>query len=869
MTSQGKQPPRWLKKFLSGFLDERILEGSLGDLEEKYSVNIDRGMPAWRANVLYIVEGLGFLRMAAVKKEEAGSTAGQVIHAFMFFGRLIRKDKSYYLVSMFGLALSLASFLLMTMFIADELSYDSMHENRDRIFRVTTHIRISDTDFDLATSQFPAALALQNEFPEIEQAVRLHKSQSFIEVGEKKFSEDIVFADENFFRVFYFPLLQGDREIILNEPSNVILSEKASVRYFGTSNAIGQEMKVEGQTLRVAGIMQNIDTRSHLKFDILVPLRFQLNMWKSETGVEGREHKWFWIGAYTYLLLNQPGDQETLSAKLPAFVNKYFPERLRGGHFELQKLGDIHLTSHNDSELEPNGDILYIKLFSVVAIVIMIVSSINLINLSYFKISSRIKEVGIRKFLGQNSRKLITQLSIESLLAGVISFTIAVVCCQVFMPQFNLLVDKDLELWTATNLTLTGLTFIVVLVISLGAIARPAIRFASRPANMVLLRDYRNGRATNRFRNLLIGLQVCFSFVLLVFSFVVSSQIDFFRHKDLGFDKNNVVSIEINDNVSYHTLKEEIKKNSAVVDITGAEPPGKGYSGWRFVPEGGSYGKPIMLPFTFCDPDFLRTMRVKLLAGRNLAEEDENDSLMLFLINRKAAIELGWNDDAIGRRLEVFAPGRTEIMGRGKVIGLIDDYHAESLHDPVKPVVITYGNYFGNILVRVTDVNGEAIESLESIWKKFSAMPFRYSILDEQLDRLYVNEDKLSKVILFFAFVALYLTCYGLFAMSSLVFSSKLKEVAIRKVFGAGEGTIMKQFYRGYALFNFVALLIGLPIAIWLGNLWLQTFQYRIDLSYMFFIKAAVLILVAGMLSVSYYLAKVAWSNPLPFLRRD
>jgi putative ABC transport system permease protein len=869
MTSPGKQPPRWLRKFLSGFLDERILEGSLGDLEEKYTLNIDKGMPAWRANVLYIVEGLGFLKLAAVRKEETGSATSQVLHAFMFFGRLIRKDKSYYLVSIFGLALSLASFLFMTMFIADELSYDSMHVNRDRIFRVTTHIRISETDFDLATSQFPAAKALQNEFPEIDQAVRLLKSQTFLEVDEKKFSENILLADKNFFKVFSFSLLHGDPGTILNEPSNVILSERASVRYFGTNNATGKEMTIKGQTVRVAGIMQDIDVRSHLKFDVLVPLQFQLNIWKNETGVEGREHKWFWIGAYTYLLLNQPGGHEMLSAKLPAFVNKYFPERLRGGHFELQRLGDIHLTSHNDSELEPNGDILYIKLFSVVAIVIMIVSSINLINLSYFKISSRIKEVGIRKFLGQNSSRLVTQLSIESLLGGIVSFMIAVVCCAIFMPQFNLVVDKHLRLWTSTNLTLIGLTFILVLTISLAAIARPAIRFASRPSNMLLLRDYRSGRATNRFRNLLIGLQVCFSFVLLVFSFVVSSQIDFFRNKDLGFDKENVVSIEINDNVSYHSLKEEFKKNAAVVDMAGAEPPGKGYSGWRFVPEGGSYEKPIMLPFTFCDPDFLQTMKVKLLAGRNLSVEDEHDSLMLFLINRKAAIELGWNDDAIGRRLEVFAPGTTEIMGRGKVIGLIDDYHAESLHDPVKPVVLTYGNYFGDMLVRVTDVNGETITSLESIWKKFSAMPFRYAILDEQLDKLYANEDKLSKVILFFTFVALYLTCYGLFAMSSLVFSSKLKEVAIRKVFGAGEGTIMKQFYRGYALFNLAALLIGLPVAIWLGNLWLETFQYRIELSYVFFIKAAALVLMAGMLSVSYYLAKVAWSNPLPFLRRD
>jgi putative ABC transport system permease protein len=261
-------------------------------------------------------------------------------------------------------------------------------------------------------------------------------------------------------------------------------------------------------------------------------------------------------------------------------------------------------------------------------------------------------------------------------------------------------------------------------------------------------------------------------------------------------------------------------------------------------------------------------MKIKLLAGRNFLVDDA-DTLMPFLINRKAAIELGWGDDALGRGLEVFQPGRTEIMGKGKVIGIIDDYHSESLHDTVKPVVITRTEYGGAFLVRVSEVRGETIASLEATWKKFSGIPFQYSILDEQLDKLYANEEKLSNVVLFFTFVALYLTCYGLFAMSSLLFSSKLKEVAIRKVFGAGEGTIMRQFYKGYALFNVIALLIGLPVAIWIGNLWLETFQYRIELSVIFFVKAGVLILLAGMLSVSYYLAKVAWSNPLPFLRRD
>jgi putative ABC transport system permease protein len=842
MTSRGQRPPQWVRKFLSGFLDARLLEGSLGDLEEKYSYNVERRMPVWRASAIYILEALGFMRLAMLRKEEPNSVAGQILHIFTFFTRLVKRDKSYYLVSMFGLALSLASFLFIAMFVSDELSYDSIHINGDRIFRVTTHVRLNDIDFDLATTQFPAAQALRSEFPEIEEVVRIYPTRRFVEVDEKKFEETIAFVDDNFFKVFSFPLMSGAF-------GDVVLTEHAATKYFGSENPIGSLVKIGRQTMKVTGVMKDIDTHSHIRFDVLLPLTTQLNMWRSETGLEGRENKWFWIGAYTYVMLHDANQEISLLEKLPGFVKKYFPERFRESRYELQKLTDIHLVSHKDNELEPAGDILYVRLFSALAVVIILVSFINVINLSYFKITARSKEVSIRRSLGQNSTKVVLQLSVESLLSGIISFLIALVLCVIFLPQFNHVVEKDLHL----NMKLIGIMFLLVVLVSLLALARPGTKLA----------------IAGYVRNILIGLQVCFSFVLLVFLFVVGGQIDFFRKKDLGFDKNNVIVIGMNDSISQDAFKEEIRKSSGVINASGGQPPGRGYDGWRFVPESGSREKPLMLGFTFVDDDFLKTMKIRLLAGNNFNRLNHNDSLWDFMINRKAAVELGWPDDPIGRTLEVFAPGRTEIMAKGRVIGLVDDYHSESLHDPVKPVVITasYEGY-GELIVRVKDINGEIIESMEQTWKKFSGRPFEYSILDQQLDRLYANEEKLSNVMLFFTLVALYLTCYGLFAMSSLLFRSKLKEVAIRKIFGAREGAILRDFYSRYALFNFIALLIGLPLAIWLGNLWLETFQYRIELSVMFFAKAALLILVAGMISVSYYVAKVAWSNPLPFLRR-
>lgn len=866
-------PPGWIRKLLALFLEPRRLEAALGDLEEKFRMRLNTNTPLWKSRLFYVIEGLGFFKMASRQKNASVQTTINMIgHTLLFFSRLVSKDKSYYLVSLLGLTVSLSSFLFIMMFITDELSYDKFHEKSDRIYRITTHLRLGDVAYHEATSQFPAARAFQSEFAAVEEAVRIYPGDLIFESGDKKFQEHTIFADENFFKVFSFRLVYGDTATAFDKPSNIILTQSTTKKYFGTDNPIGKIILAEGQTLIVSGVLQDVPEQSHIKFDAIIPMSLKLAQWKSETGTEGRENKWFWTGAYTYLLLKNKVDIATLRTKMPLIINKYFPARYKDtGLFELQPITDIHLKSNLDAELEPGGNILYVRLFSIVAVVIMLVSTINLINLSYFKISSRIREVGIRKFLGQNAARIIAQLSIESILVGILAFLFAVVLCQISLSNFNLLVQKNLRLWSTSNMMLTGATLLMIVLICLTSVIRPAIRYATRSSSYLLLHNAGNtGRA--RLRNTLIGLQVCFSFVLLVFSFIISSQIDFFRNKDLGFDKKNVVVLNLNPDFyeNFETFKDELKQSQHVVEVSGADVPGLGYSVWRFVPEGGSHEKPLMLPFTSVDYSFLNAMNIKLVAGENFDPKNNYDSLMPFLINRRAALELGWQDDPLGRKLEVFAPGTTEIMAKGKVIGLVEDYHFESLHKSIKPVVITVGPYFSSALIRVSGtLNEGAIAAIGEKWKMFSTRPFEYEVLDKTLEKLYVNETKLSNLILFFTFIALYLTCYGLFAMSSLLFSSKLKEVAIRKVFGADQFTIVKQLYSRYAVFNLVAIVVGLPIAIWLGELWLQTFQFRITLTSSFFLKAAFCILLAGLLSVSYYLVRVSFSNPVRFLRRE
>ncbi|MBT1695923.1 ABC transporter permease [Fulvivirgaceae bacterium PWU4] len=873
-TSSRHEPPQWVKRFLGMFLEPRLLEASLGDLEEKFRSKLQRNTPHWKTKLLYTLEGLGFMRMAR-RPRNAGvqTTINMISHTLLFFTRLVRKDKSYYLVSLLGLMLSLASFLFIMMFINDELAYDKFHERHPRIFRVAAHLKSGDVEFNMAATQFPAAQALQSELPEIEQAVRIFKTDPMLHYGDKKFQERVVMADSNFFDVFTFPLIVGDAETAMNEPASIILTERAAKKYFGDANPIGKTLLVDGQQpLAVTGVMRNVPEQSHIRFDAVVPLTLQLNQWRRETGLEGRENKWYWYGAYTYIMLKTGVAPDRVRAKLPLVVNKYFPERFRpDAWLELQPVADIHLNSNLAQELEPGGNILYVRLFSIVAFVIMIVSSINLINLSYFKITSRTREVGIRKFLGQNAMRIIIQLSIESILIGVTAFVLAVILCQIFISDFNLLVQKNLYLWTAPNGMIMGGLLALIILICIVAVVRPAIRYAMQASSYLLLQQYRSPDKA-RLRNILMGLQVCFSFVLLVFSFIISRQIDFFRNKDLGFDRHNIVLVNMNEDLwpKLEAFKTELQKSKDIVEVSGGPVPGTGCNTWRFVPEGGSYEKPVMMPFAWVDYKFLSALKIKLLMGRDFDPEAKYDSAWPFIINRRAAIELGWLDDPLNRTLEVFAAGTTKIMAKGIVIGVIEDYHFESLHGPVKPIVLTPDTGFGTAIIRVSGTSPESgIASIGALWKKFSDKPFEYEALDRQLERLYDKESRLSNVILFFTVIALYLTCYGLFAMSSLLFSSRLKEVAIRKVFGADQMTIVRQLYTRYAVFNLIAIVVGVPIAMYLGNLWLQTFQYRIDLDSALFIKAGVCILLAGLLSVSYYLARVAFSDPVRFLRRD
>lgn len=874
MNQQRRHSPEWVRKFLRMFLDDRALEASLGDLEEKFHARIHGGFSLWRAKLLFILESLGFLKMARIyTPTSVQTTVNMIRHTFFFFSRLVRKDWSYYLVSMLGLTLSLTSFIFIMLFIYDELSYDQVHEKKDRLYRVTTHLKMSDVSYQMATSQFPAAAAIQSEVPEVEQAVRLFPQDVEFTLDEKKFQERIVMADENFFEAFSFPWVMGDKRSALKEPASIILTEALAKKYFGDENPLGKTMLSYDQPLTVTGVMRDVPEQSHLKFRAIVPLSYQLTLWKSQTGIEGRENKWFWIGAYTYVLLHPTATSSQVEEKLPFVINKYFPDRYKqNGAFHLQSINDIHLTTGLSNEMEAPGNMLYVQLFSIVGFVIMLVSAINLINLSSFKIGSRMREVGIRKFLGQNASRVIAQLSIESVLIGLLAFTLAVLLCITFMPQFNDLVQKNLQIFSTPNLLITGATLIVIVFICLLAIIRPATRYATR-SSRYLLQQKAGGPGHGSERNILIGLQVCFSFVLLVFSFIVSSQIDFFKNKNLGFDKQNVVLIELNEDIYGHVeaFKAELKKSKAVIDVSGGPAPNSAPAGWRFVPEGGSEEKPFLFPLAWVDADYLNTLKIKLLIGDNFKPYTihEQDSLWPFVINKTAALELGWADDPIGRKMKVFAAGTTEIMAEGRVIGVMDDYNFESLHKPVKPVVLTVSPGFGTALIRIAGNSPEAIAHIGAAWKKFSGKPFVYDMLDQKLDKLYVNESKLNNLILFFTFIALYLTCYGMFAMSSLLFSSRLKEVAIRKVLGADQVTIIRQFYSRYALFNIIAIVVGLPVAVYLGNLWLQTFQYHIALASSFFIKAGACILVVGLLSVSYYLLRVAFSSPVKFLRSE
>ncbi len=786
--------------------------------------------------------------------------------------RNLRKYKGFSFINLLGLAIGMACCILILLYVRDELSYDRYHENADRIYRVTREWFNEDGTSSLHLGHVapPIAPLLLNDFPDIQEAVRIQSPGRMLCSHEDKhfMEEDIIFAEENIFSVFSFELLTGDPETALRDPFTLVITEAAARKYFGDKDPLGQTLKFENRIdAKVTGIVRAAPTNSHFHFEIIGSLASFKQMYGQ------REFENWGSNNYaTYLLLPPGYDIGRLKAQIPDFLDRHRGEDYhKSNTLHFQRLTDIHLTSHLDSEIEPNSSIVYVYIFSAIALFVLLIACINFMNLSTARSSIRAREVGMRKVVGAQKSHLIRQFLSESLVLAFLALILAVIMVVIVLPAFGRFVERDLSLSFVQRPELfLGLLLIAVFV-GLLAGSYPAFILSSfRPVQVLKGARGPAGR-DSLFRTALVVFQFSISIILIISVAVVYQQLRYSRSKGLGFNQEQVVVLPTSSTIQqrFESLRTQLLAHPGIVSVAAARrvPSGRllDSSGARVISGTGERPVNFRIAFVRVSHDFIPTFQMEMAAGRNFSREFPTDLKEAFILNEAAVSKLGWApEEAVG--LSFGYGSRT-----GKIIGVVRDFHFESLHQEIAPIVFYLQPDYRHVVVRVRadDIPG-TMAFLKERWDELRPnYPFDYFFIDENFDSLYRTEEKLGQVFGVFSLLAVFIACLGLFGLASFTAERRIKEIGIRKVLGAPAAGIVLLLSRDFMKWVLAANLIAWPVAYYAMTQWLQNFAYRTDIPFGLFLLAGALALAIALLTVSYQTLKAALGNPADALRYE
>jgi putative ABC transport system permease protein len=794
--------------------------------------------------------------------------------------RNIIKHKVTSFINIVGLAIGIACSILILLFVTHELSYDNYHEKADRIYRLAVRASVGDTKINQTYSSSETFRRLLEDFPEIELGVKfLNFGRTPVIPEERTFYESRFFAvDSTFYDVFSIPLIHGNPKTVLTEPKTMVLSRNTALKYFGDTDVVGKVIKVDfsyglGRTdFEVTGVSEDVPDNSHFHYDLLVssssfPALINNTGWSSNNFI-------------TYLLLKEGTSQAWFDEKLKEFTRRHMGgERFdawvaKGNYWEyfLQPITEIHLNSDLNGEFEANGNKTYVVVFSVISVIILLIACINFMNLSTAKSSLRAREVGLRKVVGSSRKKLMGQFLSESVLLSFISLAIGLVTIQILLPAYRSFIGRQLYMHYFDNVLVIPSLLALGLFVGVISGSYPAFFLSSFKPISVLRGSTGRSKGSSFLRNILVIFQFAISIFLILGTLVVFQQLKFFQNTRLGFEKEQVLVVRnpgaLGSNVT--PFKEALRNNSNIINVSGSNTlPGQNFSNIGFGAEG--VEKSFTLNLCVCDYDFLETLKLEMAQGRFFSKEFATDSHAAVL-NEKAVKLLGW-EDPIGKKINNWNQNN---RGNFTVIGVINDYHYESLHQEIRPqALFLSGGYYKNvesyISVRLNTENvSETVKFVGNTWKNFApGKPFEYSFLDKDYDNLYTNEKQTRSLFSIFSFLAIFIACLGLFGLASFVADRKTKEIGIRKILGASVPRIVNDLNKSFVKWVLVANLIAWPASWYFMNRWLQNFAYRINLAWWMFVLAAALALLIALVTVSFQTIKAALRNPADSLRYE
>lgn len=788
--------------------------------------------------------------------------------------RNFRKQRLFSGLNILGLGIGIAAVWLMVLYVADELSYDRFHAKADRIYRVTQEAEWATGSFKLAPTSPPFAPALQNEYPEIEKTVRISaEGGGKIRFGEKQVdAHNIFFTDATVFDIFSYPFLYGNPATALSEPQKIVLTKTLAISIFGdASKALGQTVFFSNNYPNVvSGVIEDVPSNSHLNFSALRSLPPDF------TG------GWQDGDIYTYVLLKQGTDATKLEAKFPTFYTKYLKKYIADADYRmnLQPLTSIHLHSNLEYEISTNGNIRTVYIFSAIALLILVIACINYMNLYTARSLKRVREVGVRKAIGSQRFQLIGQFLTESfmmtILAGLVGFLLA----KAALPFFNRLAEKSLSIDFQNNNILTiGISAAFLLLVGLLSGLYPALMLSGYRPVIALKGQLGSQSGGAGFRQSLVVFQFAATVVMIACSGIVYRQIRYVNHKDLGFNKDQVLTFHIDKNevrTQVSALKEKLEQNPVIESAAAASNPiGNNAIGSAALFVETNQGEiPSTTQMTqrfMADADYLRTMEIKLLQGRDFDKNSAADLSGSVLVNEALAQKQGWANP-IGKRLR-YPADKDGNVKELTVVGVTKNFHIYSLQHKIESLLIQLAppQEQDNMYVRINAAKTtEALAYIREVYKAFDAdaRP-EFQFLDENFAKQYQAEQRQGNVLLAFAILAILIACLGLFGLAAFAAEARTKEIGVRKVLGASVQDVVLMLSKDFVKLVLVAIVIGTPVAIYAMNKWLQNFEYRETLSWWVFALAGIIAIVIALATVSSQALKSALTNPVKALRAE
>jgi putative ABC transport system permease protein len=793
--------------------------------------------------------------------------------------RNLLKNKLFTLINVSGMAIGIGSFLIIALFVYDELRFDKHVEDASLKYRVYTEY-FNEEGPQRKHSMIPPMIAptLMSEYPEVDYYARFMNFNNPIlfEVGEKRLTEAKGgYADPTILKMFSLKLLEGDVNNVLKEPNTVAINETLAKKYFGNKPALGEVIQIFNENFKVSAVFENFSPHSHLQLNYFISMEYP------QTQIPERMKSWGWSQFHTYIKLKPGTDAAQFETKLKDFAerNAWPITKAHNSTYyipHLMPLQKIHLYATDQNwDIAVRGNAQTVYILSATAVFILLIAILNFINLSTARAVNRVKEVGVRKVVGAIRTQLIYQFISESIIIAFIALLIGGLMSELLLPGLNAFTEKSIPTGIFLNPLMAFLLLLFALIMGVAAGAYPAFYISAFNPSQILSSKQSGGSSKTFLRKGLVVFQFMLSFFLIIASLIVSQQHTYMRTKDMGFNKDNLVVVQIRGDMrkDMEAAKNTFANHPNILSASlGYGLPGEAFAGDGVIDKVTNKEQPVsMLPV---DEDYVKTLGLHIIAGRDFIKGSPADAEHGFIISEAATKMLGYQDpkEALGHELAWNRWDKQDTLKEGKVIGVVKDFHLNSLREAISPVVIhVFPFAYSSLSMRIKSENLPAtIAHLEATWKKFnSEWPFEYRFLDDNFDKLYKSEEKLATLFTFFTGFTVFVACLGLFGLVVYSTSQKYKEISIRKVLGADESSLVLHLGKNYVLLIIIAFTIAMPFSYYVAYQWLQKFTYRIDITALLFIKAGLIITIISLFTVGIQSFKAARTNPVNALKEQ